>query len=203
MPSAETLSEAIEVLSDYHTIVGFEEPHPFEEEIDGEIFEGFQIGDPNSNVASFQVAGLESNRFVEISYQYNLINHIASKLSEETAQRFADPAEEVDNYSTQQWAAINIIDDINTEERRNIEYRIEDMLQRPRVWGDLSYTESGVFEGFRTQSKLYPYDEEITVSDYEEQLSRALTTGRRALYFLTYTLKLDNIEETLTQDPER
>jgi len=196
MPELSNLEESIDSLATHHMNIGYPEPDSFEEtHEDGEV-RGFNIVDESG--VDFYVAGHSNHQYVEIRYSYDVIEDIAERLTEEAAREMVDSNEKEADSPSKDKAAVNLIREINSEEIRNIQFELHNIITQPRVWAELNHRSDGILSGFEVRSRLYPHDRKVTIRDYEEQLSYVVAPAKSGYYFLVYTLNLD-YEDSIAQ----
>lgn len=177
-------------LKEYHQSIGWEPK--------GNIDES-NFKDPDVEGAGFwikrdqypliYVIGWEDRPF-DITFSYNMVEEIKFQLDEGTARQYADPAEGVDNTSIEEWAAINILDEVSEEDSNDIDFRLRDILSSFPVWTDIYYTRRDRVKGFKASKPVFPDEERFTRSTYMDALATAVTIGQRAQWFLQYTYNL-------------
>ncbi|WP_132059049.1 hypothetical protein [Halorussus amylolyticus] len=131
----------------------------------------------------------ESTPF-QIRYSYDMAREIEALLDEESARRYADPVEGVDDMSIQEWAAINILDDVSKEDSNDIDFRLRDIMSSYPVWQETYYTRQNRVKGFEVKQYFFPEEEDFTRSTYMEKFAEVATVGQRAQWFLEYTYNL-------------
>jgi len=191
MPELEKVESVTEDLIDYHLRVGFDDPSLIERSNEERTVRGFTIAE--SNEASLKVLTSTEIESFSIRFEYDLVADIANRMSEDAAQKYVgeEPSEDSDQ-SIETTAAQNLLKEIDIEQRRNILYQLHDIINSPRVWSELEFLGEDTVSGFRVRGRLYPYDHDVSVWDYEKQLSHVVSPANRGQAFLLYTLNLMN-----------
>ena len=179
-----------DVAKEYHRSVGF----PIGEDLDESDFT-----DSDGNASGFWIksegqpliyaVAWESTPF-QICFSYDMSVEIASLLDEETARRYADPIEGIDDTSIEEWAAINILDDVSEEDSNDIDFRLREILSSYPVWQKTYYTRANRVKGFEVKKYIFPEEQQFTRSTYMEKFSELATVGQQAQWFLEYTYNL-------------
>jgi len=195
MPSLQEVENAVETLKGYHQSLNL----TIGEDIQGEHGEtehrGFWITDTDPQ--EFYVIGTPDIDYLEVVFVYDLIQDIANRMSEEVAQKFADPADDVDDLSIKEWAAVNILDGIDESDIETLEFRLREYLSAKYVWADMEYTRTGQIKGFYNRTRVFPYHEEVSISDYEDRLTTLLEPSQKAYSFLVYSLNMWSESENI------
>lgn len=175
-------------LKEYHRSLGFVVKGDISEsDVEEQGAIGFWI--KSEEYPLVYILGQEERPFKMI-FSYDMVAEIQSRLDKETARRYADPAEGVDDTPIEEWAAINILDEVSEEDSNDIDFRLRDILSSFPVWMDIYYTQQNRVQGFKVERPLFPEEESFSRSDYMEELSKVFTIGQRAQWFLEYTYNL-------------
>lgn len=196
MPKLEELEEEIAKFAQYHEDIGYSEPEIYKEAKEDTKYRGYTAID-HINGSNIRIVGSTKNRFVSIIFSYDLVEDIAERFDEEAAKKYVGEDDTESDRSIETQAALNLLSDIDKEEQKNIEYQLYDTVLNPRVWTDLKTYEDEFVTGFNARGRLYPFDGDVSIQEYERQFSYTVTPATKGLVFLRYTLNLMNEEDSI------
>jgi hypothetical protein len=192
MPEFNKVRDALDTYAEYHSNLGFDINDDFKLTEGESTFTGwFYI---QREELEIYLIGCPEWNFVMGKFQYDLVKDVASRLSEEDVERWADPIEEVDEVPMRTWAAVNILNNIDQDSFKQIEYKLSQYIRKPGLWGTIQRDFQLPTSGFEIQANFFPYDEGISRRDYNHQFSSLVMNGLNSLDFLRYTLRLDSPE---------
>lgn len=194
MPEASEVEETIHELVEFHRELQYE----VEEEInqvvsDGEVI--YQYFHRNRPAWDVSIWGTDQREYMAFEYHYDLLSDVASALTEEQVEEWADPMEDVDDVPQSTYAATNILGAIDPETRAEIRYQLSNQLLDDQTWGEVKSGFGVEFSGFRAIRRVFPYEDKFGLKEYEENFAPLMNAGLRSHRFLRFTLNLDSSGE--------
>jgi hypothetical protein len=152
----------------------------------------------------------ENERYVKVQSSYPLWREIADAMSKERAEELVtdelveNPPEEHPIRSIlhpehfedsdglrKPIAAIELLDQVNTEVRRELVYQLSDIFSNAEVKHVVdSPSDSGAPHGFNVYYKIFPYEDDFSVSELNEVIERVRMAAHRGTQFLRYAFNL-------------
>lgn len=201
-------SESVEELLDE-----FEE---YVEKTGDEVFDRFSTEDDDAGY----IAGLACNRgansylittaeefdFVAIEFQYRVVNDFTSMDEGDEgveddgtviSVRSEEPPEDVQERKTEMEEFLQNIDD-ETKERFHIE--VLNKLQNESMAWEIQTENDHDIVGFSLIYRLFPYDDKITLKEFDTAVQGLLSTGIPVRAYIQYTYSLQS--ETADSEPD-
>lgn len=152
----------------------------------------------------------EDERYVKVQSSFSLWREIAEAISEERAEELVpdelveDPPEEHPIRSIlhpqhfedseelrKPIAALELLDQVNTEVRKEIVYQLSEIFTNAEVKHVVdSPSDTGAPHGFNVYYKIFPYEDDFSIAELNRVIERVRMAAHRGTLFLRYAFNL-------------
>lgn len=201
MASKKQILEVIETLKNQVERSGYElvEVEEFEEEHEDEIrdFHRVVLHSGGHNVAVQGAVGFD---YFTVFYPYYFASAISDSIDENQAQAvFEDTETPEDKDELKSKAAIRLLEQIDSKKMSQLDYELSKQVSSPLTGYEMWRTEEGAIYGFHIEKKIFPFEEDYSLNQFNEAVQAVISQGMSGRKFLDRVFNIDLPEgETAT-----
>lgn len=149
------------------------------ESFHGNVSKGYHFRHVNGS--AYLVYGADYEEFLVATYQFDVVSHVASQLSDEEVETClnASQAPQTENERPEKTAARAKLDALDADGAAEMKRTLADAIESPHVLNEVQEAESGVVCRFYLHRHLFPYEGSLTLERYNDVTRTLVTLGKR------------------------
>lgn len=157
----------------------------------------------NSNGAVYRVYGPADQKYMTVSYEFDLISHIAQQFSEEDIRRYIDTPVAYSTTENEDEAIVAtraFLDSIESEEMDTLVQNTFERISTTETDYELQWTENESLRRFFVHRKVFPYHEGFTINSYTNAVRSVTTIGVKAARSCLAQIDISDLEPEPEQE---
>jgi hypothetical protein len=142
-------------------------------------------------------------KYFSVRYLYSFVKSLAAQIQDNTdSESFLRDRginiESDESEAVAKRAAIELLADFGESNLAELEYQLMDHILRDDVSADIRWESidggtTEVIKGFQVYTQLFPYESTFSASEFNSQVQKIITLGRRGSNFINYSFNLDKV----------
>lgn len=147
----------------------------------------------------YQVVGRPDAEFFDVVFPFSIVSQLEEVMSAENAREILEDAgtlseeAESDDQSRRTRAARTVLDDISAAEREAFVYHLVIILSSPATSFVFQHTDTGMVSGFQVTTKLFPYEQEFSLTTFDRAVRAVVNTGMSGLLFVNLAFDMPSL----------
>lgn len=201
MPTEEEFIRSLETIESYIVEVKDEIEETYEYGVEDRLEENQAGFTCRRGGYTYYVSGEVGDKYFQLTFPFNFQSSLASGLTEETAENYLDNAgvsTEETGEDLKYLAAKRILMNMESEDRQDLLFYLVERLSSPHTAYQLIMDDQD-FQGFEVVRRIFPYEEDFSLSTFNDSVQSVVSVGAKGAKFLQKTFKLD-IQKAGTED---
>lgn len=143
----------------------------------------------------YQVVGHPGEAFFHVVFPFSVVNQLEGVITEDDALEILDETADAGGDATHR-AARTVLDQLDEDERDALVYNLVIVLSSEGAAFTLEYTESGVVAGFQVFAKVFPYEEQFSLAEFNRTVEAVVNTGISAMILVNLAFDFPTMVDT-------
>lgn len=161
----------------------------------GEIVVGYQA---THGSYVYNVVGEPGRHYFNVEFPFSIPHDLGSLLTEETALEIVDDGDLDGDTDVTTLAAYEILEQMSQENREKFRYELTTVLSSTDTAFTLRATDSGAITGFDISRRVFPYDEDFSLTEFNHSVQTVINSGNSAVQFVATAFDFEDLVESQT-----
>lgn len=197
MRSDANFDSAVERIRNYVDRIGDSIDEPIVDPDRGGRTIGFAV---DRDTYRYQVLGQPTDEFFNVTFPFSIVNQLEQVMTDENAREIlaeaddlAEPIDEDDEAELRHRAAHAVLDTVSASEREAFVYHLVIILSSPATTFVFQHTDDGMVAGFQVFTKIFPYEQEFSLTTFDSSVQSVVNTGMSGLLFVNLAFDLPSM----------
>ncbi|MFB6165301.1 MAG: hypothetical protein ABEJ31_09105 [Haloarculaceae archaeon] len=197
MSSDADFDRAVDRVRNFVTRIGDTVAEPIQDREDGTRTVGFVV---ERDSYRYQVLGQPGQEFFHVIFPFSIVSQLEGVMTREAAiEILADDEDDLDDVAERapedprHNAALRVLNGVAPGEREAFAYYLVIILGSGDAAFVLQNTDTGMVAGFQVFTKVFPYEREFSLTEFNRSVQSVVNTGISAMLFVNFTFDLPSM----------
>lgn len=196
MTTGSDFADATETIREYVNLIGDDIQNEFvQDSSGGEIVVGFKA---SHGSYYYNVVGDPGTHYFRIEFPFHIPQDLGSLLTDDLAEQIVDDADDDGETAISTLAAYEILERMSDENKEKFQYELMNVLSSTDTGYEFSTTESGTIIGFDVTRRIFPWEDDFSLTEFNHSVQSVINSGHSAVQFVVTAFDFQELVESHT-----
>lgn len=197
MSSDADFDRAVERVRNFVTRIGDTVAEPIHDRDGGTRTVGFVV---ERDSYRYQVLGQPDQEFFHVIFPFSIVSQLEGVMTRDAAiEILAEDEDDIENLEAEltedprHRAALRVLNQVSEGEREAFSYYLVIILGSGNAAFVLQNTDTGMVAGFQVFTKVFPYEREFSLTEFNRAVQTVVNTGISAMLFVNFTFDMPSM----------